>query len=592
MSQKRPETNSDDLKPQQREIEDRKIQDLRALVDKLSEDKDDLDGSEHFSNVNTADGDFKVLKSGSLNSLSEKISNVVNLDRFSAVTVELVVQIQQMLYPTVSSVIKNGLFPESEDSLELSESTEPAKIALKASTLLLETMVEGSDDHRLRREELVDVIVDLTKLIKDRCVIPIVQSNRAGLSETLFKAASGERKELQKVLRLCGGVLARFATLIGKFNLSDRALNSLEYLTLELLVMQNSDHEKDSIFGISKFEHFRQQAMDVLAQLFARHPQQRTSILNGIFSNLEKLPVQKASARQFKSAKEVPIMTISALFMRFVQVAATNRESQFSAGDAEGSDEEAQEDESDETRGAPTKASRRHNTRTQTPVEIASSLTANATQIAGHIAKSLIDRASNVSKTGDKPFRNLLDLFIDDFCNVLGSPEWPAAVLLLHHLLVRMNTILQGDQAAKQSVVDKDMALTTMARIGCGIIDFKNGLRRSKRALDVSQSDLASKLDRLVEEAMEEDRINDSDLFAFDGPYRMVVESLNNYLELGSSSEDPHLQSVKGYHLSSWLAAVVKAYSDKSEDERPQVMKDVQQHLESIILDPKWLSRK
>lgn len=599
LSQKKPEkppshTSATDLRPHEREIADRKIEELESMVTQLEEDKEDLDGSHSFTRISTPDGDFNVLKSLPMDTLSDKMSNVINLGRFAVLPVELVMQIQSLMHPTILSTTKNGLFPHDDGVLELAESIETAKFALKASKLLLDTMIEGCDDYRMRREEIIDIIIDLIKLIKDACIVPIVQCRRSGVSEDLFSAASNFKKELQAALRLCGGVLGRFAILVGKYNLSDRALNTLEYLTLELLVEQNSEHEKDSIFSIAKFEQFRQKAMDVLAQIFAQHAEQRQSILNGIFSNLEKLPDKKASARQFQSAHEVPIMTISALFMRFVQVSATNRETQISTETARRLQAAPEDEGSDYEPGTSKKASKRTTGR-DAPVRIAFQLSANATQTANSIAGSLISRALGVSKTGDKPFRNLLDLFIDDFCNVFGSPEWPASVLLLQHLLAHMHNILQGDQAAKASVVDKDMALTTMARIGCGIIDFKHGLRKSKRDLDISQSDLSSRLDRLVEDAISEDlkeRVNDIDLLAFEGPYRIVIESLGNYLDLRSSPDDPHLRSVIGCYISSWLAAVVKAYPEQDEDNHPQTIRDVRQHLESIIMDPKWLARK
>ncbi|CAO2654791.1 Nn.00g115240.m01.CDS01 [Neocucurbitaria sp. VM-36] len=584
------------LRPHEREIADRKTEELETLVTNLSEDKDDFDGSENFMKVTTADGEFNVLKLRPMDNLSDKMSNVVNLGRFAALPVDLVMQIQSLLHPTVTSTTKNGLFPQDEGTLELSESIETAQFALKASKLLLKTMIEGRDDFRMRREEIIDIIIDLVKLIKDACIVPIVQARRSGASEDLFSAASGYKKELQTLLRLCGNVLSSFATLIGRFNLSDRALNTLEFLTLELLVEQNSDHEKDSIFTIARFEQFRQRAMDVLAQIFSRHPGQQTSILNGIFSNLEKLPDKKASARQFKSAREVPIMTISALFMRFVQVVATNRESQATVESRSTTDSDHDDEGSDYELGmSAIKKAKKATKSSGTPIQIALNLNTNANQIAHHIAISLIERASNVSKTGDKPFRNLLDLFIDDFCNVLGSPEWPAAVMLLQQLLVRMRNILHGDQAAKQTVVDKDMALTTMARIGSGIIDFKHSLRQLKRKIDISQSDLSSTLVHLVDEALSDDpkeSINEVDLLAFDGPYRMIIESLSDYLDLRPSQEDPHLQSVSGCYVSSWLAAVNRAFQDQDESDRPQAARDVQQHLETIIMDPKWLARK
>jgi cohesin loading factor subunit SCC2 len=584
------ESDATFLRPHEREIADRKIQELQSFVSKLSEDKEDLDPSGSFSKVSTADGELTVLQPRLMDMLSDKMSNVINLGRFGALPVDLVMQIQSLLEPSITCTGQSALYLQDED---WSESLEKAKAALTASKLVLNTMIEGSDDYRIRREDLVSVIIDLVKTMKNDCIVPVVQSRRSDSSDGVYEIAMAHRKGLLITLRQCGIVLSRFATLIGKVNLPERALNVMEDLMLGLLVEQNSDSEKDSVFGIQKFEQFRQKAMDVLAQIFARHAEQRTSILNGILSNLEKLPDKKASARQFKSAREVPIMSISALFMRFVQVAAKNRETQ-AKGDAveqvhkeEKSDYEPDTSIQDEVKRAKIQGS---------AGQMAHDLTKNANQISGIITSTLVDRASNVSKTGDKPFRNLLDLFIEDFCNVLGSPEWPAAAMLLSSLLVLMCTIVQGDSSAKQSVVDKDMALSTLAKMGCGVIDFKHRLKVLKRALDVSQSDLSAKLDRLMDDALSDhtkESINAIDLYAFDGPYRIVIESLRDYLDLQPGQEDQHLQSVTGCHVTLWLDAVLRTSSTKDADiSQPEATKEVQGHLESMFMDSKWLSRK
>jgi cohesin loading factor subunit SCC2 len=588
------ESGASALRPHEREIADRKIEDFESLVRSLSEDKDDLDGSEHFTTVSTSDGELTVLKAKAMDILSDKMSNIINLGRFSALPVDFVVEVQSLLQPTITSTTKNNLFTQEEEHLEWAESIDAAKFALKACKMVLDTMIEGRDDYRVRREEVIDTIIDLIKFTKDACIIPIVQARRSDSSVELFSAASGQKRELQALLHLCGSVVGRLATLIGKCNLSDRALNTMEFLALELVMEQNSDSEKDSVFGIQKFEQFRQKAVDVLAQIFAGHAEQRKSILNGILSNLEKLPDKKASARHFKSAREVPIMTISALFMRFVQVAATNREVQKQDKPANSTNEAPEHEGSGGEQETTTMQSKKRNT---TPGQIAQHFSNNATTIADNIAVSLVDRASNVSKTGDKPFRNLLDLFIEDFCNVLGSPEWPSADILLLRLMARMLSIVHADQATKQSVVDKDMALATLAKIGCGVIDFKHRLRKLKREeLDVTQSDISSKLDRLLDDAMNnetKERINDMDLLAFGGPYRMVIESLGDYLDSHASQEDPHLQSVIGCYVTSWLAAVMRAFPDDGDaDALPLAAKDVREKLESMIMDPKWLTRK
>lgn len=587
-SKRKADTSATVLRPHERELADRKIEELEALVTRLVEERDDLDATASFDRVFTADGEMIAIKEAPMERLSTMIANVNNLGHFPELPVESVMQLQKLLEPNITCTGHVTLFSQVAD---WSEGIEKARSALQASRLILTSMIDGRDDYRLRPEDLVGAIIDLVKVIRTECIIPVVQARR---SDSLFDEASSRRKELSTVLRGCRAVLSKFATLIGKVNLPERGLNVLEDLTVGLMVEQNSDSEKDSVFGLKPFESFRQAAMDVLAQIFAQHADQRPSILNGILSNLEKLPDKKASARQFKSAHEVPIMSITALFMRFVQVAAMNSESRTNRSvNAEYGWKE--EEGSDYEPGTATPRTSKTKINAGTPDQIAKALALNANHIASTITSNLVDRASNVSKTGDKPFRNLLDLFIEDFCNVLGSPEWPAAAILLSTLLIRMSNMVHGKDAAKQTVVDKDMALATMAKVGCGVIDFKHRLKQLKRGLDTSQSELSAKLERLANDALTEnakESINPIDLYEFDGPYRIVLDSLSDYLELQRGQDHPHLQSLSGCHVTLWLDTVLREFHhDSSDGPRSPAIEDLQQHLEAMIMDSKWLHR-
>ncbi|KAJ4379851.1 Sister chromatid cohesion protein 2 [Didymella sp. IMI 355093] len=587
-SQRKAGSGTSVLRPHEREIADRKIEELEAFVVNLNEERDDLDATGSFTRVSTSDGEMNVIEQRAMDRLSDKMANVNNLGHFAELSVDLVSQVQKLLEPSITCTGQIILFPQDED---WSEGIGKARAALQASKLMLTSMIDGRDDYRLRPEDTVSAIIDLIKVIRNECIVPIIQARRG---DSLFDSATSRRKELLNVLRGCGAVLSRFATLIGKVNLPERGLNILEDLTVGLLVEQNSDSEKDSVFGIKVFETFRQKAMDVLAQIFARHTDQRPSILNGILSNLEKLPDKKASARQFRSAREVPVMSISALFMRFVQVAAMNKETRISrlSGDPE---DRLEEGNSDYELGASVPQTSKPTSQAGALSQIAKFLAANARNIADTITGSLIHRASNVSKTGDKPFRNLLDLFIEDFLNVLGSPEWPAATILLQSFLARMVITVSPENATKRTVVDKDMALSTLAKMGCGIIDFKHRLRQLKRGLDTSQSELSAKLDHLAENAFDDkNAINAIDLYEFQGPIRMVIESLSSYLELRRDQEDLHLQSVTGCHVTLWLDAVLEKLekSEKSSDPPSPQLIEVQRYLEAMLADPRWLERK
>jgi cohesin loading factor subunit SCC2 len=140
------------------------------------------------------------------------------------------------------------------------------------------------------------------------------------------------------------------------------------------------------------------------------------------------------------------------------------------------------------------------------------------------------------------------------------------------------------------------MALATMAKVGCGIVDFKHRLKKSKRTLNTIQSELSAKLDRLADDALTDntkESVNPIDLYEFDGPYRMVIESLRDYLDLRRNDEDLHLESVTGCHVTLWLDAVISKFKESSpEAPRPQAAEGLQKRLEAMIMDPKWLNRK
>ena len=580
-SQRKVDSSAAVLRPHEREIADRKIEELDAFVMKLTNQRHDLDATSSFAQVSTADGEIKVMEPRAMDRLSDKISNVNNLGHFPELPVDLVMQIQKLLEPSITQTTQSILFPQDED---WSEGIEKAMAALQASKLILTSMIDGRDDYRLRSEDLVGAMIDLIKVIRNECIMPVVQARRGS---SLFDSANSRSKDLTGVLRSCRAVLSRFATLIGKVKLPERGLNVLEDLTVGLLVEQNSDSEKDSVFGIKPFESFRQKAMDVLAQIFARHAEQRSSVLNGILSNLEKLPDKKASARQFKSARDPSIMSISALFMRFVQAAAMNRESRTSQSSADTEDDKSEEDNSDFESSKPKQKASKRKSHAKAPAQIAKGLALNANHIANTITTNLIDRASNVSKTGDKPF-------VEDFCNVLGSPEWPAAAIMLTALLIRTSNMVHGKNAAKQTVVDKDMAYSVLAKIGCGILDFKHRLKQLKRGLDISQSEISARLERLADDALTdnaEGAIDPIDLYDFEGPFRMVVDSLSDYLELKRDRGDPHLDSVTGCHVTLWLEAVRDYNEDSSNELRLKVTEKLQERLEAMIMDPKWFDR-
>lgn len=592
----RIENETPTVKSREREIADKKTAELYALVDEIAEDRD-TSQSEFFRTMETDDAEVMVLRSSALSQLSEAVTKVVNLGCFEYIPTKRVLVIQSLCEPLITATSQLSLHLTTSDDEDFVGRLSKAQSGLRACRLVLQTMTEGCDDRRICSEDRVQGVVRLLKHILSSCIIPVVESRRSGSSSELFNAATQHRSEVYPVLRFCGTILSEVAALISKVKLSAFTLSPIESVSTEIIFAQNGDKESESALGIQKFESFRQKAMDVLAQVFACHPEQRDSIAGEILNNLERLPDKRANARQFRSARGTPIMLVSALFMRIVQAAASSsfeKNDTFAQEKSVDRDEESEEESDSESESSSSKR-KAGKTTARTPSQIATELWNNAKRIASHIASTLEMRAENVSKSGDKPFRNLLDLFIEDLCNVLGSPEWPTASVFLEALLGIMVNIAQNENINKKGVQAADMAIAAMGSMGCGIIDFTLRMKNLKRNLDISQSVISSKLVPLAEDAINTS-INKKDVLSLNGPYRAVLESLPGYLNLQgaqASRDDPHLRSLSGYYATSWANGFFQEFHVSDADEpRSQSVIELEEHLKRVVMDSNWLSKE
>lgn len=582
----RPENGTPVMRSHEKELSDRHLQELYSFLGEIS------DSREFYVTIETNEGDLTVLQPSILSKLSDRVSKVVNLGCFSTMPTKQVLRLQTLCDSLITATLHMTLHVGSSDGDDLNSRLIRAHNGLKACRLVLQTMTEGCDDRRICSEDRIQSIIKLLKRVFDSCITPVVEARR---SDALFSLASHYKQDFYPVLRLCGAVLSQLATLIGKIKLSPMTLSPVEATAIDIIFAQNSEKESESVLGIQKFESFRQRSMDVLAQIFAHHLDQRESIRNDVLTNLERLPDKRASARHFKSAHESPIMLVSALFMRLVQAAASNN------GDTEGpqsngvpDSEEVDESSNSDLETTTQKPRRKKRTTGQNPQAMATSLSTDAKTVAHVISSTLVGRAENVSKSGDKPFRNLLDLFIEDLCNVLGSPEWPAASTFLEALLGTMLPFALNYK--EKGVQNADMALSAMGSMGCGIIDFNNRLRDIKRSMDISQSDPASKLVPLADDALKKS-INPKDVLSISGPYRVVLESLDGYLNPQGSranrDDDPHLRSLRGYYATAWASAFHKTFGDIRAQGAPQpYLAELEKHVDNIVMDPKWFSRE
>jgi cohesin loading factor subunit SCC2 len=319
--------------------------------------------------------------------------------------------------------------------------------------------------------------------------------------------------------------------------------------------------------------------------------------------SLEKLPVTRQSARQFKLVDGKPIQLVSALLMRLVQTSATWSDSDSLQPQKqrrrrraeEGEDEDEEEDA--EAEDPPSEDEVRQRRRIA-PIDMDNAEAFTISKAAGelrkfskplyesafknatHVIKFMINRALSSTKSGDQPYRNLLDIFTEDFLNVLGSPEWPAAEMLLHILLSHMLAIMEDE---KRPVPHKNLALDLMGLMGSGISDLQIRVRNASRSLESNDSQLSLRLLRLVD-LYQDESLEESNLVHPDGPYRMVVEFLLH------GAHGAQTESARGLLLANWAKAILNVVSSAKEE--PGINPELLLQLRNTIPDHDWLDNE
>ncbi|KAF2188090.1 hypothetical protein K469DRAFT_737494 [Zopfia rhizophila CBS 207.26] len=593
---KREDTREDNdalsMRSDQRQVTDQRVKELFTLVDHISDAKDSGEPSNMFIRTRSEDSEILVLEDAALERLDTAVTNVVHAGRFASLPVEQVLRIQSLCEPSILSTIHLPLdWTGSELVDDWLNLINKADTGLKACRTVLRTMIGGCDEKRICSEDLVLSAINALKRVLDSCIVPVVESSSNSDLEDYFKLASTHKSDILAMLSRCGFILSDLAALIAKVGLTESALTPLEYLSTGVIFVQEAEKDKEKVpaiqlFGIQKFETLRDKAMNVLAQIFACHPDQRAFISNEIHSNLEKLPKTRQHARQFKLAHGSPIQLVAALVMRLVHAGASRRDSEKKTVSHMNVSESDDEDDDDLPRHG-----RSVDGLTEDAGQISKKLNADATTIAMRFIKFLVDRAMTVSKSSDLPYRNLLDIFTEDFCGTLGSPEWPAAELLLQALLSLLLNILDKD-SKEHGIPARTMVLEILGTMGSSIVDLKGRMQQSLESLSLttSQSEISSQLVPIARDALG-GGVNDKDLLAIHGPYRMVLEGLPEYLDVVDPKDNPHLQSVKGCHITFWTHAFDNVLSEMDEDEAHQpVTERLGRDLKKLVLDPNWLS--
>ncbi|KAK3391072.1 hypothetical protein B0H63DRAFT_520266 [Podospora didyma] len=467
--------------------------------------------------------------------------------------------------------------------------------AIKAARTSLRMMCGGREEKQLYSEDTIDQSLNLFKRVMDGIVIPIAELRPSENTSELFRALSSHKKRIASLFTDCQKLFSLMSDLISKTDTSETVTNTLEFAACRLIFMETAHVEKDSILDTQKFDGLRLVAMDMLSQIFLLNPAQRQGIFDEILTSLEKLPLGKR-ARTFKLVDGSSIQPVSALIMRLVQT---------SAGKVDGAADQTtkviqsvdalEDDAGDAPSGTASivfkirdeaHAASQHSNAIRELEAVSAPLMTTALQNASYVVSFIVNRALKSTKSGDTPYRNLLDLFVEDFTSCLDNPDWPAAELLLRLLMGMMRKLVDGD---KSGVPAKNMGLELLGIMGAAISKLRGHVRKTASALDTRDAgDLGIFLSDLAAAALEL-KSRPEHMVSWTGPYRATLE----YLE-SRFSEDRHLGSAISFIVSDWGAKICAGYDSYEEDfpERDQEFGRLAFRLREMIQDRRWLSNE
>lgn len=317
--------------------------------------------------------------------------------------------------------------------------------AVKAIKVLFRIFLSERPEKNLLPEDLLNSVMNLIAKILENHILPL--SDMALGSHPVMRLKGifgGFCQEITQII----DTLSVFSSTA---NLNESSITMLEFLSIKIIFYESTSKPRDSLFGPTNIESLRVSSMRLTSVLYGHFPDQRSFILDEILSSFTKLPVNK-SARQFRLANGVTIQLVSALIMRLVQTCGSMQFEfvHFRIDEGEGTDQLKE--------------------RRKELAEISTKTINDSSNSAAEVINYLLSRAMKTTKSGDSPFRSLIDLFMEDFLSVLPNPEWPAAELLLFTLAASLTNILDSD---KDGVNVSTMALELLGSIISKLWHFK-----------------------------------------------------------------------------------------------------------------------
>lgn len=508
----------------------------------------------YFDDLDEEGDGLPTLNVATLDKLRDELRKLHNLHLLSKVPPESMQRLQKLCEPAVERGQTINFEPPSEehaDEKRWHKTLSQANISLASAVVAIYTMLGHSEDESLVSMDMLRW--SATSLVNafENCLMSVIEARPDTTDKTLWTFARSSVDLLKQLLNTARRLLELLATACVDVKGGASSVNAVDFLAAKLIFVQNAPQDKNAALGTTIYENFRKIAMATLARLYARFPRERQAILHEILSSLDKLPSTSRSARTFRVGDGHSIQLITALFMQLVQTTAMEvpkqkvsklRKIHRGTNAQTDSDEEAGEPQVEEMPQPPSESEDDSADEADPLPRLEHKVDQRfkpASVSAANIISFLVDKASKTTKTGDSPYRNILDLLVEDLITVIDQPDWPSAELLLNILASQM---LDHARSAKTASI-KNMALESLGVMSAAISRLRSKITSTYVNLEKDDSEAARELSRLLDSYKEAGHLPQISLFSLKGPFMLVAE----HFQTLSGKVTLHQQSARAF---------------------------------------------
>ncbi|KAF9100563.1 Sister chromatid cohesion protein 2 [Mortierella sp. GBA35] len=397
----------------------------------------------------------------------------------------------------------------------------------------------GLQQH-LFPEELLVASLSVFKTHVEKFLVPALEFSKDdnGLSKGsgIFKAISGNAALRSRILSVVSSTcdISERLRISGNTEVSDDIVVKLVYIGLALFFIDTSS---ELMVGLTEAESVKQSGSSLLRMIFAKHPKQRTWILEEILSLLIKLPHGKKVAKGYRLIDGSKIHTSSALLMQLVQTCAQSPlvvEPPADLLDLHASTQRIE---------------------FQKLLDDLKRILEGAKASVGYIFNVLLSRSMKGTKSSvETDYRTVLDTLVADLLTVLGHPEWPSAelyLLLFSKAMARYLDDTKADSAARTMAVD------TLGLIAARIKTISN--RIAANASEQTKAEHKDDQRPFYGELSIDTSM--TDLLYLQANYDNVVEYLGS-----NEMNDTATKAAKNTWVGQWIAVICSATTKEYHD--------------------------